>query len=297
VHTIISVFPKEEFLLAGYLTACWTGARFFPYFHNCYVENRKAIGLLSARWLQSRVFARAERVLVISEGLAELYRARYPAVDIFVLPHSFNEDVPAFVPPPAPRSPPSLVLSGNINESCRDAAVRVSQAVAQHPNATLKLLSGTAPSVVARLGMLHARVRHATVTREVLLSELSGADIVVLPHGLSGAAAPEEYQTIFPTRTIEYLICGRPILAHAPADCFLTRFLKEHDCALVVDQPSCAAIVDAIECLRTDAELRSRLVRNALRTAQAFRAPKVAANLRQHLAGAESKIGAEGPSS
>jgi glycosyltransferase involved in cell wall biosynthesis len=283
VKTIIAVFPKEEFLFAGYLASCWTGARFFPYFHNTYLENRRGLALFFARWLQSRVFAKAERVIVISEGLKDLYGARYSGVEFFVLPHSFNEDVPPFVAPPPPRSPLSLALSGNINESCRDAAFRISQAAARYPDATLQILSGTPRSVLALLGMLHAKVRHATVSRETLLAELSRADILLLPHGFGGADAPEEYLTIFPTRTIEYLISGRPILAHAPANCFLTRFLKEHNCALVVEEPDCGAIVDAIELLRNDTALRGRLVRNALTAAHGFRAPRVASMLRDLL--------------
>src|ERR1700730_9104372 len=35
---LLVVFPREEFLLAGYLAARWTGAQLFPYFHNTYVE-------------------------------------------------------------------------------------------------------------------------------------------------------------------------------------------------------------------------------------------------------------------
>jgi glycosyltransferase involved in cell wall biosynthesis len=283
VRTIVTVYPKAEFLFAGYLTACWAGAKFFPYFHNTYVENRSGLALAFARWLQHRVFESAERVLVISEGLAELYRTRYPGVGVSVLPHSFGEDLPSFEIPPVPQSRISLIMSGNVNESCRDAALRISRAVAQLPGATLLLLSGTHVSMLAQLGMIHEQVQHATVSRDRLLAELKKADIVVLPHGLTGAAPAEEYQTIFPTRTVEYLICGRPILAHAPPNCYLTRFLKKHQCALVVDTPDTDAIVEAIERLREDADLRIRLVRNALDAAREFQGQRVAATLRRYL--------------
>ena len=86
-----------------------------------------------------------------------------------------------------------------------------------------------------------------------------------------------------PTRTIEYLLCGRPILAHAPADWYLTRFLKQHDCALLVTEPSVSALLQAVEQLRADQALRARLVRNALRAAKMFDARRVARILRSHL--------------
>jgi glycosyltransferase involved in cell wall biosynthesis len=108
---------------------------------------------------------------------------------------------------------------------------------------------------------------------------------VVLPHGFSGNSSPDEYRTIFPTKTIEYLICGRPILAHTPPDCYLTRFLRKHQCALIVDTPCIAALVEAVEKLRDDHELRSKLVTAATRTAELFHAPRVANRLRLSLEG------------
>ena len=76
---------------------------------------------------------------------------------------------------------------------------------------------------------------------------------------------------------------GRPILAHTPPGCFLTRFLRENDCALIVDRPDVDALREALERLRTDFSLRSRLAANARRTAERFRAPRVAAEFRRVL--------------
>src|SRR2546430_13722764 len=53
--------------------------------------------------------------------------------------------------------------------------------------------------------------------------------------------------------------------------CYLTHFLKEHECALVVDTPDVSAVAAAIERLRGDAILRQKLVRRALRAARQFR--------------------------
>ncbi len=281
--TILVVFPREEFLFVGYLAAVWTGAQLVPYFHNTYVENRRGLSLRVARWLQARVFTKAAHVFVMSEGMVELYHERYPHLKCSALPHSFNEALPDFTPPPGPRSPPRFVICGHIEESCREATVRVCKAIAQVEGASLTLLSGTPGSLLKRLGVLSDGVRHETVSRDQVVQRLQEADFVVLPHGFGGAMAPEEYRTIFPTRTIEYLICGRPILAHAPADCYLARFLKERDCALLVTEPSVSALLEAMDRLRADEALRARLVRNALCAAEMFEARRVAGLLRRHL--------------
>jgi glycosyltransferase involved in cell wall biosynthesis len=281
---VLAVFPKEEHLLIAYLVAMRTGAALYPYFHNTYVENRSGAALRFGCWLQDRVFARSRHVFVMSRGMEELYRGRYPGLRCSALPHSFNDPLPERAQVPPPGSPLRLVISGSINESCRDAAVRAGAAIASVPDARLTILSGTPRAQLERLGMLGPGVEHGIVSRDALLARLREADIAVLPHGFRGGVSEAEYATIFPTKTIEYLICGRPILAHTPPDCFLTRFLREQDCALVVDQPESAAVVSGIERLRRDEGLRERLVRNALRAAEAFQAPRVAAAFREVLA-------------
>lgn len=277
---VMVVFPNEEFLLVGYLTALWRRLPLFAYFHNTYLENRRGLSRRFACWLQSQVFLKSRHVFVMSEGMVELYRRNYPGLKCSALVHSFNEDLPAKANLPEPHRPLRLTISGNINESCREAAVRFADAIAQMAGASLTILSGTPESLLREIGMLRDGTHYATVSRDELVGRLQQADIVVLPHGFAGDLSPDELATMFPTKTIEYLICGRPILAHAPPDCFLTRFLKQHQCALVVDTPSVPALIDAVERLKADERLRARLVERALRTAEMFHAPRVAQTLR-----------------
>lgn len=282
-RSVVAVFPNEEYVLIGYLTALLTGGYFYPYLHNTWLENREGRTRGIASWLQSLVFARADHVFVMSDGMLELYRERYPDLKCSALVHSFNEQIPEFMPPPEPGSPLRLTICGNINEACKDAALRVGEAVSLSHDTHLTLLTGIPQSYLAEIGLLRDGVAYETVSRDEVLNKLSQADIVVLPHGFTGGYSEEEYRTIFPTRTVEYLISGRPILAHSPPDSFLTRFLKENECALVVDNPSVSEVVKAIALLRSDAALRSKLTRNALRAAKLFDAKSVAASFRAQL--------------
>lgn len=278
---MVVVFPSEEYLIAGYATSLLSGIPMYAYFHNTYVEQRRpgSVHFRFASWVQAKIFARAVHTFVMSKGMEELYRERYPQLRCSPLVHSFNEDIPEFVPPVSPGISPRFVMCGNVNESCADAAIRMCAAISQIEG-TLSIVSGTPESHLKSLGILNDRVHYKTVSRDLVLNQLQEAEVVLLPHGFTGGLSEDEYRTIFPTKTIEMLISGRPILAHAPANSYLARFLREHDCALVVDVPQVEALLEAIEQLRSDASLRSRLVRNALRVAEKFRAARVASTLR-----------------
>jgi glycosyltransferase involved in cell wall biosynthesis len=284
VTSILAVYPRVSFLLASYLTAVLTRRELYLYFHNTYYENTFGWKRRWAAWLQRRMFQKARHVFVMSEGMAELCRERYPGLKQSPLVHTFNGPVPEFKEPPPVQSPLQLIMIGNLEGPCVDAVMRIAQAVARVPNVHLTLLPARDSKTLGNLGLLRDNVTCETAASDRLLERLAAADVALLPHGLTGPMAPEEYQTIFPTRVIEYLLCGRPILAHSTADSYISRFLIENECALVVDQPDLESLCKAIERLRTDADLRSKLVRNALKTAAQFQASRVAAELRRHFA-------------
>lgn len=281
IESVIVVYPQAPFLFAGYLTAILTGRRLFPYFHNTYYENKTGWRKRFAAWLQERVFRKAEHVFVMSEGMSELFRERYPGLKQSPLRHSFNGPIPQPVLPPPVGSPLRVVMCGNLTTACADAASRMGDAVAACSDTHLTLLTSDSRNDLVKRNLLRDGVACETVSMNDVPARLAEAHLVLLPHGLVGPLAPEEYRTIFPTRTIEYLLCGRPILAHSTPGSFLTRFLVENDCALVVDRPDVNALRQAIGRLRQDAQLRSKLVQNALKTAEQFQAQRVATELRR----------------
>jgi len=145
----------------------------------------------------------------------------------------------------------------------------------------LTTYSGTDDWYFAKTGVCGPRIAHSRVAYDEVTATLQSHDILLLPHGLSGGWSDAEYATIFPTRTISYLLAGRPILAHTRSDCFLTRWLREHDCAEIVDRADERALSDALDRLRDDTPRREQLVRNACAAARQFHAPVVAAKLRE----------------
>jgi glycosyltransferase involved in cell wall biosynthesis len=280
---IVGVYPDESYLFAAWYVSRRTNCRLYPYFHNTDLESRWGLWRDLAAWLQPRVFRDARHVFVMSAGMMELYRARYPAFTrCSPLVHAYSEAVPDYAEP-AIRDRLQFALSGRINPSCADAARRLCRVAGAYPGASLRFFTGDSQQALEKEGVWGPAAELSWLSRDEFLQGLRQADILLLPHGFRGMFAQVEYDTIFPTRTIEYLISGRPILAHSPPGAFLTRFLKEHDCALVVEEADPQAIHDAIEKLRRDATLRARLVRNALEAARMFHISRVTAHLRKVL--------------
>lgn len=274
-QAILAVYPDELFLLAGYLLSRLTGKPLLVYFHNTYADNKP--GQRFARWLQERVFANAKHVFVMSEGMQILYQERYPELQCSPLPHIINEAIasPSEVDLPELHRPLRLVFAGNINDSCAEAAGRFLQWFQQTPHVTLSIYSGMNSGQFERLGFCGERITIETVPYDELLERIRQGDILIHPHGFTGGMQPEEYRTIFPTKTLEYLVSQRPILAHLPSESCLAHFYRQHECALIVDEPSIVALSDGFARLQSDVKLRQRLVRNALSTAVQFQATTI----------------------
>ena len=283
-EAIIGVFPSEFYLYAAFLAAKRLKLPLYPYFHNTYRESRTGIAQRFAEWLEPRVFRSARAVFVMSEGMQTHYQPLYPGVRFEPLVHSFSEPLPDFAPAPEPGSPVRLAFMGNLNESNVDATRRLADLVNQRDDCLMTTYSGTPDWFFAKVGASGPRITHTRVAYEQVTSALQSHDILLLPHGFQGATSQLEYDTIFPTRTISYLISNRPILAHAPPDCFLTRWLRKHDCAEIVDVRDTAQVAAALDRLRNDSRRREQLVRNALQAARQFHGPVVAARLRQVMA-------------
>lgn len=279
---ILVTYPDALFVLAGYLVAVLTGRPLYAYFHNTYLENHSRSPL--ARWLQPRVFARACHVFVMSEGMQRLYTQNYPDLQVSPLRHTFNEvlSVPQILP--QIHTPLQLVFMGNVNTSCLDALERVRDVVVAEEDLHFTLLTASSREGLEKRGFRGERFSIMTPSDHELLPRLQEGDILILPHGFFSYFVDDELKTIFPTKTIHYLLSQRPILAFVLKGTFIAEFLQEHDCALVVTDPEPPALRNAINRLKNDPPLRKRLVNNALRSAEQFHALRVVSHLRHVIA-------------
>lgn len=280
---IMAIFPDEFYLFAGYLLSLITGDPFYSYFHNTYAENRSGLRRQFARWLQPRVFRRSKIVFVMSDGMKEHWERLHPGVRFESLVHTFNETISDRSERGSVPEAFQMAFMGNANKSNFDALSRLPAMLAAFPNCRITTYSGAGDAVFARLGLQSDRVRHTRVGYDQVVDELSKFDLLFLAHGFVGELSEVEYATIFPTRTIPYLLSGTPIVAHTPPNAFLTRWLRAHDCAEIVDQPAADHLIEAVRRLLEQPHRRSQIVSNALHAARQFQAATVADRLRDQV--------------
>ena len=88
------------------------------------------------------------------------------------------------------------------------------------------------------------------------------ADILFLPLAFS-SPYPQIVKTSSPAKLAEYLAAGRPLLAHAPADSFVSWYVRKERCGVVVDEPAPARLAREIEGLLKDDAFGASLTKRA----------------------------------
>jgi glycosyltransferase involved in cell wall biosynthesis len=77
-----------------------------------------------------------------------------------------------------------------------------------------------------------------------------------------------------PTKLMDYLVSGRPILIHSPSDSYLNYLARREGFALIVERPDPFELAVAIDKLLRDHNLQRQLVANAFRFAETRRSDR-----------------------
>jgi len=221
-----------------------TRTPWMPYMHNMIYENYRGTPLEKRGIkVQKQVFEEASSLLVMCDGIKDLYKERY-GIESRSIVHNHIEPVPES--PPSGPAKPQCFLSGHIYNINVHAVKRVIDAAEL---AGMPLLV-TAPEVHLKNAGIADRVQRVFYPeREDYLAALEEQAILVtaLDAPDESQASTDELMTLLPTRVIEYLAVGRPVLAHCPPDSFMAKFLLQHKCAAVVTDKSVQAVADAMK--------------------------------------------------
>ncbi len=282
---ILCPFPDEYYMNLARKAATHNDINFYPWFHNTYLENRNGIKLKLAERLQPRFFEAAKKVFSISEGLTDYYKRTYPSIDFGTLKHGFNIPVYAYEDYNINNNKPvKFAYTGSLNESCRDAAVRLAEVLTSNPKFELHVFGKKNEKMLQSYGIAREKVKtYGFLEEEDFNKALKSCDIMLLPHGFTGARSDIEYETIFPTRTIPLLYSNRPILLHSPENASLTKVITKNKAAFVITSKNKAEIEMQIHDFLKDKNLQAEIIKNALHFAKEYAIHKIVNQIKREM--------------
>jgi glycosyltransferase involved in cell wall biosynthesis len=257
-------------LPAAYLASKLASVPFIAYFFD-YYSYQAIVPLYKpfTHFAERLVVTGADAVIVPNEHLADEYRRRY-GVQAVVIHNPLDDE--QSVPVDSEQIDPveigtdtlSIVYTGQVYDAHYDAFITLVQAMERLNDPRLKLHIYTAQpvEVLQNAGIRGAVVFHPHLPQSAIRPVQRQADVLFLPLAFN-SPYPEIIRTSAPSKLGEYLISGRPILAHVPKGSFVASYLREHNCGLVVDDQDPQLLAEALQKLVRDAELRTTLVRNA----------------------------------
>lgn len=253
-------------LPAGYLACRWARVPFLAYVFDYYSEQWvRPVDRLVARLAEPLLLKGARGILVPNELLRDAYRNRYGVAPVIVRNACDTGDVgEERAPWPAREGQVRIVYTGAVYHAHYDAFRNLVAALRQidDANVALHLYTAQDPAELRREGIDGPVVFHPHQPRAQIVAVQRRADILFLPLAFQ-SPFPEVIKTSAPAKMGEYLASGRPILAHAPEGSFVSWYLREHACGLVVDRGDPAPLAAAIRHLRADEALRHTLCARA----------------------------------
>jgi hypothetical protein len=280
---IVSTFPDAYFCWLALINARLLKKPFFTYFHNTYRENRTWVKGAMATLFQKKFFESSLIIFTMSDGLRDFYQKNYPHIKKFqTLVHTTR-----MLPPNIRSTTPgngewNLAFTGNFNDSNIEATIRVVNSLKTMPGINMNFYTPVPKALLKLRGIDVDAIRYkGYLSYNEYKSALAENDIMVLTHGFIGGYSPIEYETIFPTRTIELFLTGKPILAHVPVNSFLAHFLQQYECAALATVPDENKIREVLLLILSDETYRNRLVDNVYIAAKNFYAPIVVDNWKQ----------------
>ena len=254
IERVLAVYPHRLSLLVGWRISRRLGVPLVAYMHDLCAEALTFRNPLRRRFwtdVDRAALREAWLVVVPTDEFARHYRQR-GVHRTWVLPHCVPASRPT-APPPNRSGALRLLYSGNLYEPHADAMRAFIAAVDRLP--------GTSTTYLARpeaLGGLMGRLGARWVTYEQLAATLPDADVFVVVLG-QDTPCPEEVMGCFPSKLIDYLSVGRPILAIVPAGSFVDRLVATSGCGVVVRQHDKDSIRQAVAQMR-DPGMRAAMI-------------------------------------
>lgn len=283
---IFAVYPNGPLLVASYEVARDLGLPYYVHMHDLWEENlRKGHpNRRLAEKYEQQILEGAECVFCMTEVQEEHLNKKY-SIRTEILPHTVTQDALDQFPSGSElgsNQTKKVIYTGNISHLMNlDAFKQLVQAIDLLPDDyEFHIYTSWDEKVMKQYDIYHPRMKLGWAQKSEMNSILNSGDVLFLPLSFQNASM-HEVNTVYATKTLDYLTSGTPILAYSPPTSYHSQHAMEHGWAHVVDRSEPKALAEAIETLCNNAEVASQVVNQARVEAERRSASKHASRLHQ----------------
>jgi len=263
IRKVYAHFPNALFVVAAYKVAKRNNLPLVIYFDILWDAMTTGAEQELSKKYEAEIVAYAERVYAITEFACE-YLGQKHHKKVELIPHTVDTSLLDFQSTDSVIEHPKIHFAGGIYEAMNtDSILRLVDAVEMHESKIeLEFCSPDLPAT-----LIHKGYKNLYVNKEKLIELQRSSSILFLPQAFHGGKH-EMIKNNFPTKIMEYVCSGVPILLHSPKDSYLTYIAKKEGFAYVVDEDDPLLLRDAISKLLSDTELRASLITKAFEFAR-----------------------------
>lgn len=269
---LFAFFRDETSLFIGYILHLLTRKPLNLYFFDLYLENYpKGLSHLFAKWLFTKVLRRAKNIFVLTDGMAEYFSEQYGVVSK-ILPH-IAEKMPMVMHKQNQKFENSEQITigyvGSVNSNRIYSLIKIYDLIRDSNNYKLDVFT-TTPEEYFDLNGLHGpRISIMRIMNQIELNvAISKCDVLYLPDKMPNAIASIQNYTGFPTKAIDYLISGVPILVHTNEGSNTQSFFLKNDCGIVCTED--ADLLHQLQRISKDRKRRQALRSNGAKALEQF---------------------------
>jgi glycosyltransferase involved in cell wall biosynthesis len=233
---IMTCWPNHHFTIAAWIAAKRLKLPLVVYFHSLWVETRKRpLERFVAKHFEKRICRSARKILVATPPTATYLKEKL-GVDSGVIEHTINSQVwpldETIVR--TKQNPRKILMLGSVNKFNQDSVIAFSKAVSKIPDLELTILTGQKIEQLEKIGLDTSRITCAFVSRDQLKDTILSADALYLALGFD-TPVQKEVEVVIPTRLMDYLASGIPIIAHGPGNTWTIQEAKNKGWGFAID--------------------------------------------------------------
>ena len=244
---ILGIFQDESSLVLSYLISLFTRLPLNIYLTDLYAEQYPTF---LSKTLQKVIFAKAENIFCLTEGMRQLYTDLY-SIRTKLLPHTINDINICFNKEKQSLNNEFIIgYAGTIIPERIDLLRELVEIVGKNINYKLRLFSPHDLKFLKKNNLYNDSVSNIYIKeQDILISELNNCDLLYLPLTFTSLRNNLQLKTCLGTKSFDYLRSGSEILVHSPKEYLTYTFFEDNKIGFLLESNENNALSNKLYCL------------------------------------------------